>query len=33
MDVYNIDYDNVIILQYGDADYPEASDDESDADE
>lgn len=33
MDIINIDYDTVIILQYGDVDYPEDSDDESDAEE
>ena len=30
MDIYNISYENVIIIQYGDADYPES---ETDSDE
>lgn len=30
MDTYDIDYENVIILQYGDADYPDS---ETDSDE
>ena len=30
MDTYNINYENVIIIQYGDADYPDS---ETDTDE
>ena len=30
MDIYDINYENVIIIQYGDTDYPES---ETDTDE
>jgi len=33
MDVYDIDYDQCIILQYGDDDYPEYIDDDDDDDD
>ena len=33
MDTYNIQYETVIILQYGDIGYPEDSDDDNDAEE
>ena len=33
MDIYNIDYDTAEILQYGDVDYPEASDSDDDNDD